>query len=205
MAAPITHIVSAEKVFNNHFPNHSKSEFFIGTSFPDIRYLRVIKREQTHSKHTLPEIKLSESFEAGRQFHCLVDTLRENYMQANDIYSLIPQSKLIMQSLKLLEDELFYEKISDWGSVTSYFEMVLDEELKYPIHKDDIVKWHKLLQYYFTQKPTIETRKTLFESIYFDEESIKEVEGNLVVMRDNKQVLGIIENFYNNFDKLLNV
>lgn len=203
MAAPITHIILAEKVFNQHFSNLSKDKFLIGTSFPDIRYLRVIKREQTHSKNTLPEIKLAESFEAGRQFHCLLDTAREDWMQENDVYSLIPESKLITQSLKLFEDELFYEKLSNWGEIINYFDNVTNEELKYLIQKDDILKWHKLLQYYFSQKPTPETRKVLFEAIFFDDESKKEVENNLDILRESPKVLEIIERFYDDFDKII--
>lgn len=203
MAAPITHIVLAEKVFNNHFSNLEKDKFFVGTSFPDIRYLRIIQREQTHPPDiTLSQIKSNDSFNGGLMFHVWVDRVREGYMQEKGIYSLMPQSKLTIQSLKLFEDELFYEKLSNWGSIISYFEEVLSKELEYPIKRDDVMKWHKLLQYYFAQKPTIETRKTLFEAIYFDEKSIIEVEANLAEMRNNKKILDIIENFYNNFDKL---
>ena len=203
MAAPITHIILAEKVFNQQFPNLSKDKFLVGTSFPDIRYLRVIKREQTHSKNTLSEIKLAESFEAGRQFHCLVDTVRENYIQKNDVYSIIPESKLIMQSLKLFEDELFYERLNNWNEIVNYFDEVVDKELKYPIEKDSIFKWHKLLQYYFSQKPTPETRKVLFEAIYFNDENIKEVEDNLSIMKNNPKVSEVLESFYTDFDRLI--
>lgn len=151
MAAPITHIVLLDKVFNNHFPNLSKDKFLVGTSFPDIKYLRVIKREETHSKNlTLSEIKLAESFKAGLLFHSFVDTLRENYMQENNIYSIMPASKLITQTLKLLEDELFYDRLDNWGLVSSYFEKTITEELEYPVNKQDVLKWHKLLQYYFS-------------------------------------------------------
>ncbi len=204
MAAPITHIVLSDKVFNNHFSNLSKDKFFVGTSFPDIRYLRVIKREQTHPKDfTLSEIKSADSFKAGLLFHCFVDTVRENYMQENNIYSIMPRSKLITQTLKLFEDELFYSRLNNWDSISSYFEKVLSEELEYPIKEEDVLKWHKLLQSYLSQKPSIETRKVLFENIYFDEENIKEIESNLAIIKNNEKVLEIIESFYNDFDKLL--
>lgn len=204
MAAPITHIVLAEKVFNNHFSNLSKDKFLVGTSFPDVRYLRVIKREQTHPKDfTLSEIKSADSFKAGLLFHCLVDTARENYMLKNDIYSLMPASKLITQTLKLLEDELFYDRLDNWNLISFYFDKVLSEELEYPVKGVDVLKWHKLLQNYFAQKPNRETRKVLFENIYFDEENIQEVEDNLAIIKNNEKVLEIIDSFYKDFDKLL--
>src|SRR3989344_103009 len=201
MAAPITHIVLAEKVFSNHFQNLSKDKFLIGTSFPDIRYLRVIKREQTHPKDIiLSDIKSADSFNGGLLFHVLVDRVRENYMQKNDIYSLMPASKLITQTLKLLEDELFYDRLNNWSLIGSYFDKVLSEELEYPIKEEDVLKWHKLLQHYYSERPNRETRKVLFENIYFDEENIKEVESNLAIIRNNPKVLEIIESFYKDFD-----
>src|SRR3989344_5759752 len=108
MAAPITHIVLADKVFDEYFPNLSKDKFLVGTSFPDIRYLRVIKREQTHPKNiTLSDIKSVESFNGGLLFHILIDRVRENYMQENDIYSLMPASKLIPKLLNCLKMNCF--------------------------------------------------------------------------------------------------
>ncbi|OGN02713.1 MAG: hypothetical protein A2655_03315 [Candidatus Yanofskybacteria bacterium RIFCSPHIGHO2_01_FULL_43_42] len=205
MAAPITHIVLADKVFDEYFPNLSKDKFLVGTSFPDIRYLRVIKREQTHPKNiTLSDIKSVESFNGGLLFHILIDRVRENYMQENDIYSLMPASKLITQTLKLLEDELFYDRLENWGLVSSYFDNVLSEELEYPVKEKDVLKWHKLLQSYLSEKPTLETRKDFFEAIYFTEENAKEVEDNLAIIRSNPKVLEIVGSFYKDFDKLLN-
>jgi len=46
MAAYITHIVLTDKIFDKHFSNKNKAEFYIGTSFPDIRYLGVIKKRK---------------------------------------------------------------------------------------------------------------------------------------------------------------
>ena len=48
MAAPITHIALTEKIFDKFFKNKTRKDFFIGTSFPDIRYLKVIDRDKTH-------------------------------------------------------------------------------------------------------------------------------------------------------------
>lgn len=124
-------------------------------------------------------------------------------MQENNIYSIMPASKLITQTLKLLEDELFYDRLENWKSVSSYFEKVMGEELEYPVNEQDVLKWHKLLQYYFSQRPNSQTRKVLFENIYFDEESVREVEGNLAIIKNNEKVLEIIESFYKDFDKLL--
>lgn len=48
MATPITHIVLTEKVFEKFFKDKTRKDFFIGTSFPDIKYLKVIDRDKSH-------------------------------------------------------------------------------------------------------------------------------------------------------------
>ena len=44
MGTDITHIVLTEKIYDYLFRNKIKKDFFIGTLFPDIRYLEVIKK-----------------------------------------------------------------------------------------------------------------------------------------------------------------
>lgn len=45
MAAPLTHLVLAERIFQKHFSDQHRKVFLQGTSFPDIRYLGVIDRD----------------------------------------------------------------------------------------------------------------------------------------------------------------
>ena len=108
MSAPITHIVIAKELLDTQPDTFSKRDFFIGTSFPDIRYLKVIERDKTHNpKTTLSEVlNTTNSFRSGLLFHSLVDEVREKSIQDNDIYSLIPKLKYITQALKLVEDEI---------------------------------------------------------------------------------------------------
>jgi hypothetical protein len=50
MATPITHILLTDKVYEEHFKDCDKKEFFLGTILPDIRYLdKSISRESMHS------------------------------------------------------------------------------------------------------------------------------------------------------------
>ena len=112
MAAPITHIVLSGKIFDKYFSNFSKEEFFIGTSFPDIRYLGIIDRHKTHfSNASLQEIKQKNSFWAGLLFHSFVDAKEIEYMKLNKIYSLMPHLKHVGHSFKFFEDELLYDKL----------------------------------------------------------------------------------------------
>ena len=105
MAAPITHIVLTDKVFNKHFSDKEKEEFYVGTSLADIRYLGVVERDKTHFKNlSLQDVINDNSFDAGLKFHSLVDEVREQFMRKHDYYSLFPKSELLSQASKVLED-----------------------------------------------------------------------------------------------------
>ncbi len=158
MAGPITHIVLAQKIYASHFSTLAEKDFYVGTSFPDIRYLGVIEREKTHVPVTDKRaIQKQNSFFAGVSTHVLVDQLRETYMTTNGVYDLVPKSPLITQAMKLYEDAVMYPKCSDWQSVASYFDHILPGESAYGIAENDLRKWHTFLQFYFTHGVTRES------------------------------------------------
>ncbi|MFH1308620.1 MAG: hypothetical protein ABIH51_01245 [Patescibacteria group bacterium] len=161
MATPITHIVLTEKVFNKYFSDKNKEDFYIGTIFPDIRYLGVIDRDKTHFPLKclkLEDIKKEQnSFIAGLKFHSLIDDIREKFVKSKDIYLLIPESKYKIQTLKILEDELYYNKVNNWKQFINFLDNILPEELSFNIKEKDIGRWHNILQDYFSQKPDKQT------------------------------------------------
>ena len=207
MAAPTTHIVLANKVFDNFFLK-SKKDFFIGTSFPDIRYLKVIDRDITHFKNTtlnLKTLNLDNSFIAGAKIHVIVDEIRENYIVAHDIYSYLPKSKYIARSLKLLEDELLYEKIISWEYIIKDFENIPYEQINFSLDKKHIEKWYLLLRKYFLSKPTPQIRKKFIEEIGFRSEDADEMNKLIEAIRNNEQIRKIIYGLFDNFELLLKV
>jgi len=50
MPLPLSHIIYANKLLNNKFKDRqiNQREFFIGSIFPDIRYLLKVDRQNTH-------------------------------------------------------------------------------------------------------------------------------------------------------------
>ena|SRR5258708_1521618 len=198
MAAPITHIVLANKVLND-LPKVSRKDFFVGTSFPDIRYIRVIDRDKTHIKNvSLEDIKNETGFKAGFLLHSLVDKLREDYLNKNGLYNLIPKSGLATQAVKLFEDKILYDKLSDWSIVASYFKDVLPEEKEFPIQEESISKWHKILSDYLAQKPTPESRAPFFKELYFTDEQTRQIELLIGEMENKPELIELIERFYQN-------
>lgn len=48
MATPITHFVLAEKIYTDLFSLFNKKDFLLWNILPDIRYLNVINRSESH-------------------------------------------------------------------------------------------------------------------------------------------------------------
>jgi len=205
MAAPITHIVLANKVFDRYFPKSDKKQFYIGTSFPDIRYLEIIDRERTHfNGPALKELVDVDSFIAGAKFHSLVDEVREKYMKNRSLYSLFPESKFLTQAVKIFEDRVLYEKVSNWEEITRFFNDIQAGELEYDLNKTDIERWHILLKNYFRQPPNT---NIVIEKFISDMGRPKEMSDEIIrVLRDINQVktaTEIVNDFYNNFENLI--
>jgi hypothetical protein len=205
MAAPITHIVLADKLLGRYFQEKDKRDFYVGTSFPDIRYMGIIDREKTHfSNLTLNILQSLSSFEAGLKLHSLVDRVREDFMKSKGVYSLVPESPFITQSLKFFEDKVLYEKRSDWNEITPFFKDVTRDELSFGLKGSDIGKWHKFLQIYFTSGPNDQNIRTFVAAISKPNEMAVEIIRLTKSMEENAQLRNIVEDFYNNFEELVN-
>jgi len=197
MVTVITHIVLAKKVFDKYFQDKDENNFFVGTLFPDIRYLSTIDRNKTHYNNlTFNDLKKDNSFLAGMKFHSILDTAREKFIVASGIYSLCPKSKYIIQSLKFLEDEIFYKYVDNWGEYISYLNNILPEEKRFGVTEKDIKKWHLLLQEYFKEQPNEKTVTNALLSINHSNKVIDEINGNIVLMRVNKDIVNILEDMY---------
>lgn len=204
MAGPIGHIVFLAKIFDEYFSDLVKKDFFIGTSFPDIRYLRVIEREKTHFNHvTLSDIRKNDAFMSGVKFHSLVDEIRERYMEDHDIYSLCPESKYITQSLKILEDEIYYSSIQNWDEYIQYLNEILPEQVNFGVRSEDVRRWHTFLQHYFVKQPNLSAVKSLCSDLGFSKEAAEEMITNIEQMKTNKKIVEVIKNLYIDFDFLL--
>lgn len=156
MAAPIAHIFCALSLLSsNAITIDNVTDFIIGTSFPDIRYLRVIERDKTHVKNVTwnDVINAPNSFEKGRLLHCLLDEVREEFIEQNNLYEFIPNSPFRTQILKFYEDIILYEMIKSWPQINHYFDTIIPEEIVYDININDLKMWHNILKDYCSQQP----------------------------------------------------
>jgi hypothetical protein len=204
MAAPITHIALTEKIFDSLFKDKDRKEFFIGTLFPDIRYLNVISRDKTHYTNiSVSDLYTDTSFLAGVKFHSIVDKVREQYIINNNIYSLCPKSPYITESLKFLEDEILYPNIQNPISYIEYLEDILSSEIECGINEYDIRKWHTLLQQYLSQKPHKESIAQSLIDTGLKREVANEINQNIDIIKSQDHIISTIKNLYTKFDSLL--
>ncbi len=151
MAAPIAHIFLAVQMLLGPFKGlFNEIEFIIGTSFPDIRYLKVVERTETHFFNvTLYDIlQEKDSFKAGMMFHSFVDEQREAYIVKHNFYEIIPNFRFRTQALKFAEDEIL-KGMFDISRYSVYFNEILDQEKSWNIDEIHIKNWHLFLKEYF--------------------------------------------------------
>lgn len=204
MPSPITHIVLAEKVFEKHFSQKNKVEFFIGTSFPDIRYFDNLDRVKTHLPvSSLAEIIGEDSFMAGLKFHSFVDEVHNNFFIFKDNPFFLEPIHITATSLKFFEDELFYSRLSNWPKIANYFKQTVEDENNFCVEKNDIATWHEALGAYFTKIPSLESREDFLKKIEFSDELAKQIEAFIINMRKNPQVEKAVSDFYDQFEELI--
>ena len=200
MSAPISHIVFAEKVLGKELAEKDRNQFLLGTSFPDIRYLGLIKRDQTHvSEVTFEMILAAESFESGHLFHSYLDQARERFLREQGIYDRPGWSPQAIQACKLLEDELLYGKGRDWAGTARIFSVIDPAEREFPVAESHIQEWHKIISGYIAQAPTSESRFSFFDALHFPPSVRETIENFLSDMRGDSKLKDALSNFFNVF------
>jgi hypothetical protein len=205
MASQITHIVLADKVLPKFFPGLSRAEFFVGTCFPDIRYLRTISREQTHFKGlTLQDVQAeTNSFTAGLKFHSLIDETREAYVRSQGVYDAFPFSLASMAAIKTFEDEVLVSKVSDWHAVVQMFAHNLPEELEFPLPEESVTRWHRIVRDYFIAGPKPESIDRVLRELLQEPGAAEGITAELSEIRKDEKIRHIANLLYDNIESLL--
>ncbi|MFH1289526.1 MAG: hypothetical protein ABIH88_02290 [Patescibacteria group bacterium] len=210
MASPITHIVLAEKIYSKFFKNKNRQEFFIGTNFPDIRYLGVISREKTHFKgFEINDLALENSFFAGFKFHCLLDRKRHKFLLKNlsefKKEETFLNSVLANRALKLFEDEVLYNRVANWEEHISFLDKILPLELEFGIKEQRIREWHKAFQNYFSQKPGKRSREEFLNAISLPKEDIEKINSTVEGFKKGDSTEKMTNKLYNCFERIIEV
>ena len=196
MASQIAHVVYGRKIFSRH-PGLDWPEFLIGTLFPDIRYIAKIDRSTLHEVNTSEEkLPKDDSFKAGIYAHWLVDEKREKFISEKGVYNLLPKEQYTAASLKLVEDELLYDSIKDWGEIISALDIYPKEEEGFGIGRETLENWHGLLKKYFSQRPNLDTWREMILTLGFDKQIWEGILKQTGIIKANKEAVGIIKATY---------
>jgi hypothetical protein len=204
MAAPVTHILLAHQVFKKYFATKNPRDFYIGTSFPDIRYLGHIERQETHfAQPSLSELITLPAFAAGLKFHSLVDLVREDFVRSRNAYSLVPESPYLTQALKLFEDQVLYDRISTWPEIIKFFDDILPAETAYSVPLTDIQNWHRFLQAYLSYQPDSQSIRIFVAAIGRPVEMAEEMIRLVELMQQSPELRQIVVDLYEGFEQLI--
>lgn len=205
MPAPITHIVLADKVFEKYFSGKNRPDFFVGTSFPDIRYYDNLDREKTHQGGlSLEEMGRESSFSAGMHFHALVDEKWGGFYQQLKDHPLYLEPRRVSETaFKFFEDERLYGRFKEWNIIAGFFGGALEEEKKFGIAEADIVRWHYNLKEYFMKEPDDKTRQFIVADDIFSPDFVDQLNLFIGRMRNDSRVIKAVDEFYDKFESLL--
>lgn len=205
MASEITHIVLPSKIYATLLGKPEPRAFFVGTLIPDIRYLGAAKRSDFHAASPVLSVirRRSDPFRAGMDFHALLDAVREDFMRRSSTYQRIPVSPYATQTLKLLEDEIFYPHIGNWHDISAYLDALLPQESSLGIAESHLLRWHKILQLYFAAPPSDASREKLISSLGLGQDAVKEIKRDLAIIRKDTEVISAVHALYDRFEELL--
>lgn len=205
MAGEATHVILAEKALDTVSGAFPKPAFVMGTLFPDIRYLGTVERDATHIREIVWADILVEAdpFLAGAKFHSLVDKVRNEFMNARGMYDQCPPFLYDQQSLKLLEDELFYPLFPDWPRVVSYLRTTTAGPEHYGVSGESTVQWYALMGDYLSNPPSDASRSRMLEPLGFTKEAVILINAYVDELKKQKAATDIMRGFFEQFPQLI--
>lgn len=204
MPLPFSHIVYADKILQTKLKNHkiNKQEYFIGATYPDIRYLAKLPREKTHLLDKTPteiwqKIKQEkDSFKLGILIHQYLDQKTLEYRQ--QYFQNILQISNSYYPILILNDQILFNSFTKINSILKYYDKILDKEIKhYNLNKKIIANWHKVVKKYSSKKLTKKVYSEASKLLGFDEQTINNILNDFDKIKNNKKIIQKIKNFEN--------
>jgi hypothetical protein len=157
-AAPIMHAYVAKIWLDKlAIQNQDFDAFYVGTLFPDARYLGGFKRKKTHFKNvTLSEVyNQPNSFYKGLKLHSWLDDTREKFAVEYGVYKQLEKipKKHRASFLKFIEDEIMFKQL-DWQMVKSGLSNTYVYQSDFGADDKSLFIWHSLLKIYFSFPPS---------------------------------------------------
>lgn len=162
MCAPITHLLFAKKIKERYFPDVSEFEYFSGTLFPDIRHFVGLPKEDTHDlTKKISELEDLSNWAKGFWVHSVIDQVHQEYMIPTDSKVLSPKPRYF--AYVLLEDQIFYPKISGIIDAEKYAGSVIEDEKVFDIKAGELKEYKSYMCEYLNKAPTFESQARFLE------------------------------------------
>lgn len=204
MAGEIGHVVYGARMLYHLKDKVDDPSYWAGTLFPDIRHFGIVSRRRTHIDNvTLTTLIGKNDFQTGMRVHAWIDATRERFLSEQHIKESLPWHPYVPHALKWVEDEAIYESFDDWNLVQRVLGKVYDDEIEFISSREDIKRWHSVLQTYFRKKPDDESRKELAMNIGLSESSATEINSVVAMLKENKKVDELIKNFLQHLEDIL--
>jgi len=204
MATPLTHIILSESIYYDVFSPERQWDFMVGTLLPDIRYLdKSIPRDKYHRENMfLSTVKsASTPFQQWLYFHSLLDQVRDSFYIQRGIYVPWVNEDFII-ALKLLEDEVLYNKISDWETIIAYMQS-FDYAVLPDIQSDILRTWYGLIINLMSRKPDDESRKAFMIGLWMPIGYIEKINWIVADLKKEPTSYTLIEELYSSFPMLI--
>lgn len=213
-AGPYMHALVAEHYLDAQSPpvkSDDRELFIIGTIYPDIRYLGVIKRSETHVKSVSPQQIAEESgyFRQGMLLHSWVDEFRQSYIRKTNIKENLQEIPKRLQDsfLKILEDQILQEHYP-LNDMPTLIANIPQEEKDSGIPMTALTQWHAGLTVYFTLAPSlILSQLSFFDKgiLTLDAATVKEWSALLPVYAKKPEYQNYVVALMAAMDKALNL
>jgi hypothetical protein len=210
-ASPLFHVVVAEKWLTafEDYNEDEKCAFFLGTLFPDIRYLAGLSRSTTHEYgFSLEQIRaIEDPFLKGIRVHVFVDDVREKFVERQEIIKILDETKgdKILY-LKFLEDEILYSAREKGASLPICHYLKQFDPAEFTFTSQEILEeWHELLRGYLSTRPSRALSKLIANGRGFSNISPELTQDSCEVMlgfRENEEAIKHVSSAIAEFDRI---
>jgi hypothetical protein len=204
MAGEVGHIVYAARMLTHLEGRVHDPLYWVGTVFPDIRHLGVVSRRRTHAGDTnLQSLVGHNDFHTGMRIHAWIDATREKFLRDQHMKEHLPWHPFVPFCLNLLEDELLYPYFDDWNLIHRLLNKTYADELIYCSSTSSLQTWHTLLQHYFKNAPTDDSRAELAEAIGLSPEVARESNNIVRLLKSDGRATKMLESFWQHLETIL--